>query len=1180
MTNEIGAKIENYAKTHIKELKQEEAKSGKKFTKYDIAMQMLSSGKLNEADFTKWISSVEGNHEQAISRQQAAAIKNGNIWGVSGYIGGGESYLDSLVSFSEKTPIEQDIIILSPRANKLNETIAEKKRQAEEFSSAIAQRNLESRQITNPEDAENYTKEIAFYESAKSMPEIDGNYKDLMFEIEFQKADKKKQVEMLLKKTGEQFYEAKERGDKSAMKEQLIQGLGLTFAYMDNKAGITDAKDLIKKYSGLNALVDAVDKFVDDGDVDNATFTEKAWAAVKGVGDAVDSFIGTQGAAMMGTLFLAGEAAAAAGIGEAFSIATQGYFAYEGGSLMVDGAETLHNADTVEEARTGGQELGTGAIMLGGAVKSFKAGRNNAARARAEKEIDALLAERKNIHETNNTNNNGISVIKTGENVTNKAELTKAYQENPELVGRLLKSTQEYTKYVGSEHLHYDMVVPSYSTEAVVTIARYSKTNPEAQPLLERALSHSENIKDVAQLELIAKECINNPQKVESFLNTKISASPYYNSTDGYNSFDHYMAIRLYNVLKEGTPADLLSKIKPEAAFDMGGEPVVVYRMPKETTINTAGYGIDVYAGDLVLRRGNSYEVLPAKERLNGDNFQGYELGKAYFQAVKEGKLVPAETGKAATPATTPTVHRNMSVDAMREVAKTPEGIKQLEDAGLVITKNTVSSLKNIHEGQSQSPARQIKKLDLSGTPEEVVAKNPGLKYDTEQGKFFREVSWDGGKTIERMYVDASDPKGYFMIQYGKESWDGALIGGTEVAKSYVEPGAYNATGTKNYLNPETMGYGWTEASKAAPVRFAEVPEGVKGVVGKEGFQPFTGPDQVIAIDVKGQPYINTTSYIRNNTKGLSQNAVKVLDKVEGKTAQKAPEKPSVSKELQEELYDCMFFSDYYPNKITTEDISLMITKYPEVITRLAECKTPEGELLIGYHKIIDFCFDKNIQKVLDSNPKKLFAILDNPRETTAIMKAESPIARIQRALLAESRYPEFMNKLLEYNTPDGQQLFDYVELASSILNPNKKYAPEVFELLDNPRDISYIKSLKYEDRANAIRSALYLTGLKDGTSPISRILRSQLEGAPNGNKVWDMIDKYPEVVTKLAEYKAPDGEPLFKPAEINGILSNCKSIVENNPQAIYDILDNPQSLTRLSTYEDKGVGLFKMIYY
>ena len=101
----------------------------------------------------------------------------------------------------------------------------------------------------------------------------------------------------------------------------------------------------------------------------------------------------------------------------------------------------------------------------------------------------------------------------------------------------------------------------------------------------------------------------------------------------------------------------------------------------------------------------------------------------------------------------------------------------------------------------------------------------------------------------------------------------------------------------------------------------------------------------------------------------------------------------------------------------------------------------------------------------------------------------------------------------------------------------------------------------------------------------ISQELKAQLTDALKDvkydkNEVLTMIDKYPDVVTKLAEYKTPDGELLFKPAEINGILSNCKNIIENNPQAIYDILDNPQSRVNLSGYEDKGLGLFRMLYF
>lgn len=1010
MTNTISQQIDSYAKTHINELKQEEAKTGKKLTKYDIAQKMLSNNSLSKSDFNSWLKTSEGAESLRLSEWQKTALKNGNVFSFAGGFGQ-ESYLDSVSEFSI--------------GNVLG---FEKTSTGQIKSKPVETKNFDINKQLELTKFKAHIESVKLTEAAKSK-----NILDMTREIEAQKENErfsKMTHDARKKHIMSKFLDARNKNDKGAMMSALGEFNSYMCQYIDEKLGISGAKQSIKEFVHLEQLVDYIDKNVDDG-TDAISFMEGVWEFTKGVGDAVDSFIGAQGLEMAGVLGAASKGIQASGkLAPVLGGAMQAYFGVEGTMLMADGTEKIVNADTKEDVRAGGSEVGMGAIMVGGAVGSVRSGVKGRKVNQEQAKFDNMAKEVANQY----------------------PEVSQRLAEYKTPDGKPLFTKEEFN-------------------QVLVNCKNTIESNPE---------------------KLFA--ILNNPKEIADIVKCKNKAAG------------------LWRAVNE----------------------------PFNSTIEA------------------NPEVFGVKPK--------------------------AKTEPAKTPANQPAVTADMSIEAMKEAAKTPEGVRQLEEAGLVITKNTVSKLENVYEGQSQSPARRIKKLDLTGTPEEVVAKNPGLKYDVEQGKFFREVSWDGGKTMERMYVDASDPKGYFMIQYGKEPWDGALLGGTEAAKSYVEPNAYNATGAKNYLKPEEMGYEWTEASKAAPVRFAEVPEGVKGIVGKEGFQPITDGNQVIAIDVKGQPYINTVDYVRNNTKGLSQDAVKVLDKVEGKTAQTAeapaPAKPSVSKELQEELYDSMFFSDYYPNKITTEDISLMITKYPEVITRLAECKTPEGRPLIGYNKIIDFCFNKNIQKVLDSNPEKFFAILDNPREMTPIMKAGNPIARIQRALLAENRYPEFMNKLSEYNTPDGQQLFDYVELTSRILNPNKKYAPEVFELLDNPREISYIKSLKYEDRAGAIKNALYLTGLKDGTSPISRILRSQLETAPNSAKVWEMIDKYPEVVAKLAEYKTPDGELLFKPAEINGILSNCKNIIENNPQAIYDILDNPQSRVNLSGYEDKGLGLFRMLYF
>ena len=370
--NTISQKIDAYVQANLKALKQEEAKTGRKMTKFDIAQYMLQHGKLNKNEYANWMNTREGFDAQAMTQQQKTALRQGNVWGFAGYGGGQESYLDSMTSFSQKTPVEKQNAI-SGHQMKLNETVAERKKKAAEIQKEIKKQQA-TNQILNPNQA---LKEQKFKDHISSLPEVDATYTELMNDIKFQNMDKKQKTEFLLKTTGQKFYEAKERGDKEAMKEYLKQGIGLTFAYMDDKAGITDVKEAVKKYSGLNAVVDAIDKFVDDGDNSNLSLGEKTWETIKGTGDAVDGFIGTQGAAFMGTLALAGEAAAAAGIGKAFALVTQAYFAYEGGTMVVDGAVDVANAQTKEEARAGGQELGTGAIMLGGAAKSVKQGYRN-----------------------------------------------------------------------------------------------------------------------------------------------------------------------------------------------------------------------------------------------------------------------------------------------------------------------------------------------------------------------------------------------------------------------------------------------------------------------------------------------------------------------------------------------------------------------------------------------------------------------------------------------------------------------------------------------------------------------------------------------------------------------------------------------------------------------------------
>ena len=121
--NTISQKIDAYAQANLKALKQEEAKTGRKMTKFDIAQYMLQHGKLNKNEYANWMNTTEGFNAQAMTQQQKTALKQGSVWGFAGYGGGQESYLDSMTSFSQKTPVEQFNEIHGTRI-KLNETVA------------------------------------------------------------------------------------------------------------------------------------------------------------------------------------------------------------------------------------------------------------------------------------------------------------------------------------------------------------------------------------------------------------------------------------------------------------------------------------------------------------------------------------------------------------------------------------------------------------------------------------------------------------------------------------------------------------------------------------------------------------------------------------------------------------------------------------------------------------------------------------------------------------------------------------------------------------------------------------------------------------------------------------------------------------------------------------------------
>lgn len=97
MTDRISEKIDQYTKSNINRLRTAEEKSGRRLTKYDIAQQMLSEGKLSQSDFGSWMNTREGYDSYTLSNQQKHALKNGSIWSFNNAfpVYGEQSYLDT-----------------------------------------------------------------------------------------------------------------------------------------------------------------------------------------------------------------------------------------------------------------------------------------------------------------------------------------------------------------------------------------------------------------------------------------------------------------------------------------------------------------------------------------------------------------------------------------------------------------------------------------------------------------------------------------------------------------------------------------------------------------------------------------------------------------------------------------------------------------------------------------------------------------------------------------------------------------------------------------------------------------------------------------------------------------------------------------------------------------------------
>ena len=79
-------------------------------------------------------------------------------------------------------------------------------------------------------------------------------------------------------------------------------------------------------------------------------------------------------------------------------------------------------------------------------------------------------------------------------------------------------------------------------------------------------------------------------------------------------------------------------------------------------------------------------------------------------------------------------------------------------------------------------------------------------------------------------------------------------------------------------------------------------------------------------------------------------------------------------------------------------------------------------------------------------------------------------------------------------------------------------------------------------------------------------------------NVVLEMMDKHPDMVKILSETKDKVGKPLFDALAIDDILFNCKDTIEHHPDRITAVLNNPEEINMISSWKNKGAGLWRAV--
>lgn len=359
MVNEIGAKIQAFAREHAQELEMLQFSTGKEVGDFEIAQMMMAKQQLSAEEYSEFMNSDAG--KQGIAKYEA--LKKGNVFDVAG-----DKSDNPKLPNREKDLWQRYAESWSEDYAGVKEadTAGGKVWAAVKGTFGRMHKGFETLDIINPLT---WVKE-PFKKGAELIDEA--VYQENGYISDETKAKIKEGAEEL-------------KQDGLEVKIKIKEG---TARVTSN--GIVLQSEIDEDVVELPPYGSKVDVKIENGVAvakfekqeirvpeEGLTAGQKAWEAVKGAGSVVDFLTSTEGLAIAGatvaTAGIAGEAllGAAPQLG-AFAPALNVTMGAAGVGVTGKGVYDVASAETKEDARKGGAEIASGGMMVGGAVAGAK----------------------------------------------------------------------------------------------------------------------------------------------------------------------------------------------------------------------------------------------------------------------------------------------------------------------------------------------------------------------------------------------------------------------------------------------------------------------------------------------------------------------------------------------------------------------------------------------------------------------------------------------------------------------------------------------------------------------------------------------------------------------------------------------------------------------------------------